>query len=131
MNKGRQLKIYTEKFKLANVAFQDFTFEPNIYDLINAQYALPFYGKDNFEDFIASIITALKSHGIFVGQFFGVNDGWNKPHAKLAFQTKEEIGKMLSGLELIEFIEEEKEGTTAAGTMKHWHVFHFIAKKHD
>jgi hypothetical protein len=31
--------------------------------------------------------------------------------------------------EIIEFIEEEKEGSTAAGTNKHWHVFHFIVRK--
>jgi hypothetical protein len=37
--------------------------------------------------------------------------------------------ELLFGLELLEFIEEEKDGMQANGQEKHWHVFHFIARK--
>ncbi len=121
--------ITSAKFTLANVPFQDFTLVPNTYDLINAQYALPFYGKDGFAAFMKNCVVSLKREGIFVGQLFGDRDQWNTPDAALAFQTKEEAQNMLSDLELIEFVEEEKDGTTAVGTPKHWHVFHFIAQK--
>lgn len=121
--------INAENFSLINESFNNFTFETNIYDLINAQYALPFHGQKDFDIFINQIIQSLKPEGVFVGQLFGDRDEWNKPDTKLAFQTKEEAQKLLSPLELIEFIEEEKEGTTAAGATKHWHVFHFIARK--
>ncbi len=121
--------IDSEKFTLVNESFNDFKFEPHSYDLINAQFALPFHGQKDFGIFIGNIINSLKPGGIFVGQLFGNRDEWNKPDTKLTFQTKEEAQKLLSPLELIEFIEEEKEGTTAAGAMKHWHVFHIIARK--
>lgn len=118
-----------EKFELTVSSFQGFDFKENQYDLVNAQYALPFHGPENFLVFIQKIKSSLKLGGIFVGQFFGVRDEWNNPDTKLAFQTKEEGKELLSGLEIIEFVEEEKDGRTAAGAEKHWHVFHFIARK--
>lgn len=118
-----------QKFKLETKRFNDFTFVPNTYDLINAQYALPFHGKEKFEEFIFDIKDSLKQGGVFVGQFFGTNDEWNVSGSKLAFQTKEEAQSMLGDMEIIEFQEEEKEGSTALGNMKHWHVFHVIARK--
>ncbi|MBP9719176.1 MAG: class I SAM-dependent methyltransferase [Candidatus Levybacteria bacterium] len=118
-----------QRFTLKICSYQEFNFPKNYYDLINAQYALPFYGKDGFEKFIEKIKLSLKPGGIFVGQFFGVNDEWNAADSKLAFQTKDEVLNMLSELEMIEFNEEEKDGKTASGETKHWHVFHFITKK--
>lgn len=121
--------IDSDKFTLVNESFNNFVFETNTYDFINAQYALPFHGQKDFNIFIDQIIQSLKPGGVFVGQLFGNRDEWNKSDTKLAFQTKEEAWGILSSLELIEFVEEEKEGATAAGTTKHWHVFHFIARK--
>ncbi len=119
----------TEKFSLHICDFKDFDFIENNFDIINAQYSLPFYGKNNFVEFIETVKKSLKNDGVFVGQFFGDRDGWNIEASNLAFQNKEEVLKLLEGLDLIEFIEEEKDGKTAAGNDKHWHVFHFIAKK--
>jgi tellurite methyltransferase len=118
-----------EKFNLETKKFSDFVFTPNTYDLINAQYALPFHGKENFEQFIDGVKSSLRVGGIFVGQFFGINDGWNTSESKLVFHTKEVVQSMLSGMEIIELHEEEKDGSTASGNTKHWHVFHFIVRK--
>lgn len=127
--KGFAEGLDSERFTLEVSAYQDFVFLRNAYDFINAQYALPFHGPDNFEDFIERIKDSIKLKGFFVGQFFGINDDWHKGGRDLAFQTKEEAMELLSGLEIIEFNEEEKEGQTALGKAKHWHLFHFIAKK--
>jgi tellurite methyltransferase len=116
-------------FSLEISTFQDFKFAENNFDLINAQYALPFHGPENFKEFIEKIKNSLKSGGVFVGQFFGINDSWNTSESKLEFQTKEEVLELLSGLKIVEFQEEKKDGKTAAGLDKHWHVFHFIAVK--
>ncbi len=109
--------------------FQDLVLATEDYDLISAQYALPFYGPKGFEEFIAKLISSLKIGGIFVGQFFGERDGWNNGTKNMAFQTKEEAQKLLEDLSLIEFTEEEKDGKVASGEDKHWHVFHFIGVK--
>ena len=54
--------------------FDAFDFKPDEYDLINAQYALPFNPPDRM---FASLIASLKPRGIVTGQFFGPNDEWS------------------------------------------------------
>jgi len=110
-------------------SFEEFEFAEGKYDLINAQYALPFNTKESFSRVIESIIKSLKPGGVFTGQFFGDRDEWNTPEAKMTFVTKKEAEQFLKDLKVIEFTEEDKEGNTAAGKMKHWHVFHFIGIK--
>ncbi len=109
--------------------FEDYNFMENNFDLINAQYSLPFIEKESFNKVFEKIVKSLKPEGVFVGQFFGDRDEWNKGDGKMTFHTKEEAKALLKGLEVIEFAEEEKDGNTAAGTVKHWHVFHFIVVK--
>lgn len=109
--------------------FNEVEWVENYFDLINAQYSLPFYGKKDFTRFIKEIKSSLNNTGIFTGQFFGINDSWNLPESNMVFHTKEEIGKLLFPLEIIELKEEEYDGETALGKKKHWHVFHFIVKK--
>jgi len=109
--------------------FEDFEFVENKYDLINAQYSLPFNPENTFERVFKSIVLSLKSGGILTGQFFGEKDEWNVAGHKMNFQTREQTEKLLSGLEIIYFQEEEADRATAKGEMKHWHVFHFIARK--
>lgn len=118
-----------ERLTVKVCTYGDFDFPENKYDLVNAQYALPFNGPEGFEELIAKIKHSLKSGGIFVGQLFGINDDWNREGTRLAFQTKDEALDLMKDLELVEFQEEEKEGNTASGDTKYWHVFHFIARK--
>lgn len=121
--------INDERLEVLINPFQDLVLEQEKYDLITAQYALPFYGRKGFEDFITRLVSSLKAGGVFTGQFFGNKDGWNTPGTSLVFQSEEEAKALLKGLKIEEFIEENKDGMTAAGEVKHWHVFHFIAVK--
>lgn len=119
----------SKKFIFNNVSFSKYNFPENEFNLINAQFSLPFYGKKDFILFIQKIKKALTKNGIFVGQLFGINDDWNTIDSKLVFNTKEEVLNLLSGLEIIEFSEKEKDEKTASGIIKHWHIFNFITKK--
>ena len=118
-----------KKFIYHDISFQEYDFPKNTFDLINAQFALPFYGKKGFNTFIKKIKNSLKTEGVFVGQFFGEKDSWKKERPEIIFHTKKQALNLLSGFKILEFIEEEKNGKTAAGNPKHWHIFHFIAKK--
>jgi|CXWK01.1.fsa_nt_gi SAM-dependent methyltransferase len=109
--------------------FEEFKFSENYYDLVNAQYALPFNPSESFDRVIRSIVKSLKSGGVFTGQFFGDRDEWNTPQSKMTFHSREQAEKLLSDLKIVEFTEEDQLGKTAAGNMKRWHVFHFIAVK--
>jgi hypothetical protein len=109
--------------------FEDFMFEEGRYDLINAQYALPFNPKGTFAEVWTRIVSSLKNGGVITGQFFGTNDGWNTGTENMNFHTLEEATSLLADLDVAHFKEEEADKETAAGNMKHWHIFHFIAVK--
>ncbi len=117
----------TEHLDLVQSTFEHFTFAR--YDLINAHFALPFTHKEQFSAVFARLKAALKPGGIFVGQFFGVNDTWNTPETTMTFFSSEQAHAQLAGLEIIEFEEEDQDGTTARGDAKHWHVYHIVARQ--
>lgn len=117
----------SEHLRPVKSSFEDFSFEH--YDLVNAHFALPFTNKKHFSGVFARLKASLKPGGIFVGQFFGVNDTWNIPDTTMTFLTREQTLKELEGLEILELEEEDQDGATANGTPKHWHVYHIIARK--
>lgn len=121
-------KIKNNKLEIIVSSFESFTFPVNTFDLINAEFSLPFYQKEDFSIFINNITNSLSPSGVITGQLFGDRDSWNVTNSKIKFHTKEQAHELLSKLEILEFIEEEKDGETANGENKHWHIFHFIAK---
>ncbi len=124
-----------KKLIYKDISFQEYDFPKNNFDLINSQFSIHLYGKKGFNIFIKKIKNSLKPKGVFVGQFLGVKDSWNgdlssaTPKANYVFHTKKQVIDLLSGLKILEFVEEDEDGKTALGKMKHWHIFHFIAKK--
>ena len=107
-------------------------FENNIIlqscNLLVANSSLSFCNRKNFDDLWKRIVDSISKDGYFVGNFFGINDSWeNRPN--MVFFTKEEVIKLFSSFEIINFKEVAKNGKTALGVEKHWHVFNVIAKK--
>lgn len=107
-------------------------FENNIIlqscNLLVANSSLSFCNRKNFDYLWKKIVDSISKDGYFVGNFFGINDSWaNRPN--MAFFTKEEVIKLFSSFKIINFKEVAKNGKTALGVEKHWHVFNVIAKK--
>lgn len=117
------------RFSFVRSAYVDFDFKKESYDLINAQYSLPFNPPETFNQFMSKIISSLKPGGIFTGNLFGDKDGWNVEGSGKTFHSERSAREALSGLELIKFQEEESDKGTALGKPKHWHLFNFIARK--
>ncbi len=121
-------KISSDKLHYFASSFANFNFPENTFDLASAQFSLPFNPPESFKAVLKKIKLSLKKDGIFCGQLFGVRDGWaNRPN--MTFHTMQQAQKLFKDMEVIYFNEEEKDGETANGTSKHWHIFHFIAKK--
>ncbi|HEX9038222.1 MAG TPA: class I SAM-dependent methyltransferase [Ktedonobacterales bacterium] len=118
-----------ERLRAVQSSFEDFTFEPATYDLISAQYALPFMPPAQFFPVFARIKTALVPGGVFAGQFFGVHDEWNTPDTTMTFLTRAQAEDLLRDLETVELTEEDADSGTAVGASKHWHVYHILARK--
>jgi SAM-dependent methyltransferase len=106
---------------------QDFV--PYDYDLVNAQFSLPFIPPDRFAATVARLRDSVRSGGVMAATFFGKHDEWNVPGNHMNFSTREDVERMFSGLDLIELTEVERDGNTADGAPKHWHVFHLTARR--
>jgi tellurite methyltransferase len=104
-------------------------FQPGIYDLINAQFVLPFIRDDRFKACVAGFIAALRPGGVLAANFFGPHDEWNVPGSHLTFVTRSELDAMLTDLHVEEVAEEDHDGQTADGTPKHWHVYDVVARR--
>jgi len=119
--------VQRDQLTLVQSPIETFPFET--YDLVNAQWSLPFIQNDLFEETFTKIKQALRPDSIFTGQFFGIHDTWNTPGTTMTFCTSEQAQQFLHDLSIITFWEEDEDGETALGVLKHWHVFHFIARK--
>lgn len=116
------------KVEIVLSSFEDFEFPENVFDLVNAQYSLPFTAPESFAEVFAKTKSSLKSGGVFVGQLFGQNDGWrDKPD--MTFHTLDDVRELLSDMDILSLNEEETDGVTSEGSSKHWHVFQITARK--
>jgi tellurite methyltransferase len=102
-------------------------FQPPTYDLINAQYSLPFIARSRFDVTVRRLRDSVRSRGVMAATFFGTNDEWNVPGAAQTFSTLADLERFFEGWELIQMREEDEDGHVADGTPKHWHVFDVIA----
>ncbi len=113
---------------LSICAYDKYDFPIDYFDLVNAQYALPFNPPETFSTMFTRLTVSLKKNGVLTAQFFGKEDGWSsKP--QMTFLSEEEIRALLKPYKIHVFREEKKNGKTAAGGEKFWHVFHVIAEK--
>lgn len=108
--------------------YEDYIFPELKYDLVTAQYALPFCSPESFDAVIDSIKKSLKKGGIFTGQFFGTEDDWSS-NPNMTFHTENQVKDLLKDMKIHVFREEKKVGKTATEAEKNWHVFHVIAEK--
>jgi tellurite methyltransferase len=109
--------------------FEDFEFAENYYDLVNAEFSLPFMNRENFVPMFGRLLSSVRSGGIFTGQLFGTNDSWNVENSGMSFHTRAEVEALFRNFELVHFEEEDHPGTTKLGEPKHWHIFHIIASR--
>jgi len=117
-----------ERFDYVISSFEEFNFPENFFDIVNAQYALPFISPNQFKRVFMNMFNSLKNGGILTGQFFGDRDEW-KDNPNMTFLNKEEVYFYLKDYKIIYFQEEEKDKTSKKSEAKHWHLFHFIVQK--
>jgi SAM-dependent methyltransferase len=99
-----------------------------VVDLINASFSLPFCPPARFASLWKSLFAALNPGGIFVGQLFGDRDSWaESPY--MTFHTRAEVEALLDPWQLIGLEECEEDGAPKVGPIKHWHVFHIVARR--
>ena len=118
-----------ENLRVVHSTFEDFEYGEAKRDLVSAQFSLPFLEPAKFASVFVRIKQAIRPGGVFAGQFFGPRDEWNKPGSNMTFVRREDIRGLMDGMRILELAEDDKEGCTATGATKHWHVFHVIGQK--
>lgn len=98
---------------------------------VNASFSLPFCDLGEFDSLWRRIRGALLPGGVFAGQLFGVNDQWAREpgHHAHVFLTRARVDELTSGLERLHFEEVERDGETATGKPRYWHVFHMVLRQ--
>jgi len=118
-----------DRFTYVISTFELFDFPTEAFDLVNAQYALPFIHPDHFAAVFSRIVAALKPGGILTGQFFGNFDDWAGTPG-MTFHTLAQARTALGDLRPLEFEEyDEPSSQTLNGKPKHWHYYDIIARK--
>ncbi len=100
-------------------------------ELVHCGFVLFFLSPEESQEVLARVCAAILPGGVFIGQFLGPNDTWvGDADQPLTSHSKAEIELLLTGFEFLHFEEVERDGKTAWGEHKHWHVTHVIAKRH-
>jgi SAM-dependent methyltransferase len=99
-------------------------------DLVNASFALPLCPPARFPDLWRKIVASLRPGGRFAGQLYGERDGWAGNPA-MTHLDRAAVARLLAGLDVEVFEEEESDSLTPRGKPKHWHIFHIVARRRD
>ena len=97
-------------------------------DLINSSFALPLCRPGAFPALWTRITGAISPGGRFAGQLYGERDGWFGDPS-ITFRTSAGAEALFAGFEIEFFREEEDDALTRSGRPKHWHIFHFTARR--
>jgi tellurite methyltransferase len=122
-------ELSPDEVSFVPMRFEDFPYPTDAFDLVNAEFSLPFVGSDGIARVMAGLLGSVRPGGIFTGQLFGVKDSWNVPGSRMNFHTRAEVEHLLRGWTLIELEEEDHPGKTKLGEAKHWHIFHILARR--
>jgi tellurite methyltransferase len=103
------------------------TWEIPACEVVVAGFSLFFLNQEQLEALWPRLVKSIRPGGLFSGQFLGPNDEWaGKGHALVDGAS---LRSMLAEFDLIHYDEVDREGQTALGNAKHWHVFHVVARK--
>ena len=116
-----------KRFRFESQTFEEIKLEDN--NLVVANFSIPFCRKELFNELWNKIVQSISQDGYFVGNFFGLNDSWAKTKEQMVFLSKEQVLRLFESFDILSFNEIEKDGKTALGKEKHWHVFEIIARK--
>lgn len=98
-------------------------------DLVNSSFALPLCPPAAFPPLWQRIHAALRPSGRIACQLFGPRDSWAARRPAITILARAEIEVLLAGLVIEMFDEEETDAVTPRGEIKHWHIFHVVARR--
>jgi tellurite methyltransferase len=98
-------------------------------DLVYASFSLPFCPPEHFPRLWSDLRAAIRPDGRFAGELFGDRDTWAATERGMVFFDIGSARELFDGMEIESFEEEESEDEGWGDEIKHWHVFHVIARR--
>lgn len=124
----RSKAISKRNFSFKPIPIEDFNAAPKKYDVVSAQYSLPFVDPEKLGSVLHMLKKSLKDEGVFVAQFFGYKDSWNDGDGQMSFCNLAQLGYLFGDFKIHKLEEVEEDSPQANGEMKHWHRFDLIAQ---
>ena len=97
-------------------------------DLVHAGFSLPFCPPDRFAALWQQVEAALPTGGVLAAQLFGDRDSWAAGYDDMTFHTDSDVDVMFRGWEVLSLEVADHDGSSYVG-LKHWHVFHVLARR--
>lgn len=97
-------------------------------DLVVAQFCLFFLPESEFDDAWNRLLGTVRPGGLAMGQLLGPNDDWA---GERITHTPDQVESLLNGFDILYYEEADRDGETALGEAKHWHVHHWIARRRE
>jgi len=126
---GFAQELLNSKLEVVISDFSDFNFTPDTYDMLNAQYSLPFMNKETFKGAVENILLSVKKDGIFTGTFFGENDTCNNEEYDMGITSKKEVLNFFKNFKILSFLEKERDIIIDDKQTIHRHSYHVIARR--
>ncbi|WP_245850962.1 class I SAM-dependent methyltransferase [Brachybacterium vulturis] len=95
-------------------------------DLVLSCATLSFVPRTAFRALWGVVRSALRPGGVLAVDLFGDRDDWAGTEG--TFLRRDEVEDLLDGLEVLELVEEERDGRSFSGP-KHWHTFRVLARR--
>ena len=95
-------------------------------DLVYSGYSLQYLAPEDFEAVWRQVRASLRPGGWLAVNLLGDRDEWAGTAGE-TFLGEAGVRRLLDGLDVLKFDEEDADGPAWSGT-KHWHVFHVIAR---
>lgn len=96
-------------------------------DLINASFALFLADAGRFPALWTRIARRLRPGGLFAGQLMGPRDSWVGDG--VTWHNRGALAVLLAPFDTLWRRDEVGASTTAVGAMKHWHLYHLVARR--
>ncbi len=125
----RASEIKNDALEFKRQTFEDTEVEAEYFDIINAQWVIPYVAHGAFASIVKNILNGLKDGGVISINFFGDKDDWNTDDTLKNFVTKEQVTEIFQDFEIIEFEEIEDDKGSVLGKLHHRHVFNIIARR--
>ncbi len=132
LNRHEAVQDHADSLICVEMSFEDLIISNlpvDSFDLIIANWSLPFCSKKHFSSVWQKLISHTKIGGRFAGNFFGKNHSWNLERPWLVFLDKTEVLNLFDSFAIEEFEEIEYDELSACGEEVHWHTYSVIAKR--